>query len=453
MDGDAIQLNGGETIHLVIHFHDDFARNLHSTGSNQGLRPVAAHRVVLGQQAVQFHFAKIMTEPATTMITSVSMKTLLSLLAASTVMAHADLEVWKSVEKKAIAPDQNRHSIHAYFNTCPESPDGKHVLYYTSTTPEGEQGDLRIVERATGKETVIADRITCEDAHRAACQQWSGGGKFVVYQTLTDGHWSVRAVDIETKKERILAMDRQVGYGSPTGKFAPVYGCHWNPGAHRNLEMIDVATGEITTAVTPAETLAAYGDQIEKKLGSRDLTIFFPVVSPDESKVFFKPCIPGGGDSYKGMSVSKRDGKAIYDLRNKKFIRLVDSWGHPSWSPDSTGILEKGQVLMDVATGENKPRYAPSCFSDHPSLSPDGTVFVTDADVTKRPFGKPGYWAIGIGSLTKDEFVIVHLFDGSKGATSWRHNHPHPAFSADGKRVYYNVNDGPWTRLMVAAVK
>ncbi|WAC20326.1 hypothetical protein OVA24_02895 [Luteolibacter sp. SL250] len=367
--------------------------------------------------------------------------------------AHADLEAWRHAEKRAVAPGRSRHSIHSYFNVCPESPDGKHVLYFTSTTPEGEKGDLRILERATGKETVIADGITCEDAHRAACQQWSGGGKHVLYHTLTDGRWSVRAVDISTKQERVLAMDRQLGYGSATGKYAPVYGCHWNPGAHRNLEMIDVATGEVTTPVTAEQTVEAYGEWIDKKLGSRDLTIFFPVVSPDESKVFFKPCIPGGGDSYKGMSVSKRDGKAIFDLVNGKFIRLVDSWGHPSWSPDSAGILEKGQVLMDVATGKNGPRFSPSCFSDHPTLAPDASVFVTDADVTKRPFGKPGHWAIGVGSTTADEFVVVDLFDNSKGAKSWRRSHPHPAFSADGKRIYYNVSDGPWTRLMVAEVK
>lgn len=384
------------------------------------------------------------------------MKTQLLLLvsfAAGLMTSAADLEAWKHAGKRSVAPDQERHSIHSYFNTCPESPDGRHVLYFTSTTPEGESGDLRILERATGKETVVAENITAEDAHRAACQQWSDGGKTIVYQTLQDSHWSVRAVDVETGKEKVLAMDRQVGFGSPTGRWAPVYGCHWNPGVHRNLELIDVRTGEITTAVTPEQTLAEYGDLIEKKLGSRDLTIFFPVMSPDETKVFFKPCIPGGGDSFRGMSVSKRDGKAIYDIANRKFIRLVDSWGHPSWTPDSKGIFEKANVRMEVATGKNGLRFAPSCFSDHPTLSPDGTVFVTDADVTKRPFGRPGYWAIGVGSTTKDEFVVVDLFDNAKGAKSWRRNHPHPAFSADGKRIYYNVNDGPWTRLMVAELK
>ncbi len=219
------------------------------------------------------------------------------------------------------------------------------------------------------------------------------------------------------------------------------------------MEPRKMIAGEVTTPVTAEQTAAEYGDWIDQKLGSRELTIFFPVVSPDESKVFFKPCIPGGGDSYKGMSVSKRDGKAIYDLANRKFIRLVEQWGHPSWTPDSTGIFEKSNFVLEVESGKTLPRYAPSCFSDHPTVSPDGSVFVTDADVTKRPFGKPGHWAIGIGSTTKDEFVIVDLFDNTKGATSWRHNHPHPAFSADGKRVYYNVNDGPWTRLTVAERK
>ena len=29
-------------------------------------------------------------------------------------------------------------------------------------------------------------------------------------------------------------------------------------------------------------------------------------------------------------------------------------------------------------------------------------------------------------------------------------SHPHPAFSPDGKRLYFNVSDGKWTRLHVA---
>jgi hypothetical protein len=361
-----------------------------------------------------------------------------------------ELKAWAGAVKRAVAPEQARHSLHAYFNACPESPDGRYVLYYTSGAADGETGDLRILERSSGRETIIARDIRTEDAHRAACQQWSGGGKQVLYHNLRDGRWSVHAVDIATGRDRVLAQDRQLGFGSATGRWAPVYGCHWNPGEHRDLELIDVASGETLVAVTAAETVARYGEWIERRLGSRDLTLFFPVMSPDESKVFFKPCVPGGGQSFRGMSVSKREGKVVYDLRQRKFLGLIEQWGHPSWSPDSAAIFEKGNFLQDPATKKASPRFAPSCFSDHPTLSPDGAVFVTDADVSKRPFGRPGAWAIGIGSTRRDEFVVVDLFDNSQGAKSWRHNHPHPAFSADGLRIYYNANDGPWTRLMVA---
>jgi Tol biopolymer transport system component len=362
------------------------------------------------------------------------------------------LAMWRDVKPHPATPITDRHTIHTYFNTCPESPDGKYVLYYTSGTLEGEKGDLRILERATGKETIIARDITTEDAHRAACQQWSNGGKTVVYHDCRNGRWFVVAVDIAMLKEKVLAEDRQLGFGVPTGTTVPVYGCHWNPGPNRDLYLVNVVTGETKTAVNVADVVPLYKDYIEKTFGSTDISIFFPVMSPDEKKVFFKLAHPSGGNDFRSSAASLREGKVVYDLENHRFIRLVNQWGHPSWTPDSKGIFEKGNFTMDVATGKTT-RYAPSSISDHPSVAPDGRSFVTDADVSKRPFGKPNFWGIAVGSMLKDEFVIVDLFDNSKGARTWRHNHPHPSFSADGRRIYYNVNDGPWTRLMVAEAK
>ncbi len=81
------------------------------------------------------------------------------------------LASWRTgVQIHAVAPEAGHHTIHAYFNTCPESPDGKYVLYYTSSTPEGEKGDLRMLERASGKETLIAASITTEWRKRLSFQ-------------------------------------------------------------------------------------------------------------------------------------------------------------------------------------------------------------------------------------------------------------------------------------------
>ena len=45
---------------------------------------------------------------------------------------------------------------------------------------------------------------------------------------------------------------------------------------------------------------------------------------------------------------------------------------------------------------------------------------------------------------------MLHRFDNTRGSTSWRRSHPHPVFSSDGKRLYFNVSTDRWTRLFVA---
>ena len=359
------------------------------------------------------------------------------------------LAAWTDVQSKPVLALEGRHTIHSYFNTCPESPDGRYVVFYTSATPEGETGDLRLLERATGQARILVKGIHTEDAHRAACQQWSNGGTHVVFHDYRDGHWQVLAVDIATGKESLLALDHQVGFGAVNGPWVPIYGCHWKLGEFRDLELVNVVTGEKRVAVTVAQVLATYPDWTRETFGTDPLSIFFPVLSPDGNRVFFKLSRPGGGDNFKSGEASLREGKFIYDLEKQGFLGLQPSWGHPSWHPDSRHIFEKGNLLLDLATMKNTA-YSPSTPSDHPSISPDGRLFVSDRDFTWQKGGHPGEWVIAVGSMEEDAFVFVDRFNNTHGATSWRRNHPHPVFSADGKRLYYNVNSGPWTTLMMA---
>lgn len=350
-----------------------------------------------------------------------------------------------------VAPTGAEHTIHAYFNTCPESPDGRWVLYYASTDADADRGELRVRERATGRVRTLARITRVEDAHRAACQQWVDGGRSVAYHDCRDGRWLVAVVDLESGKERILAHDRQLGFGSPALPLLPLYGCHWNPGEHRDLELADVRTGRLTTAVRIAEVVAAHRDWVAQVFATTEgLSIFFPVLSPDGGKVFFKVAKGRGGIDFRGMAASHRDGKVVWELAEGKPLRRYDFWGHPSWAPDSRGIFEKGNGLTTLGDNQER-RFAKGSPSDHPSLSPDATLFVTDADLTKRE-GVAGQWGVIIGNTRQDEYAIIHRFVNSQGTTSWRRSHPHPAFSADGRRVYFNVSAGQWTRLHVAEV-
>jgi hypothetical protein len=67
--------------------------------------------------------------------------------------------------------------------------------------------------------------------------------------------------------------------------------------------------------------------------------------------------------------------------------------------------------------------------------------------------GRPGPPAQVLGAgIGTGKVVTIHRFDNSKSARSWRVSHPHPAFSPDGKRLYFNVSAGQWTRFHVAEV-
>lgn len=364
---------------------------------------------------------------------------------------------WQRAKVHPVCTMPDRHSIHSYFNFCPESPDGRFVLFFASTDPVGEHGDLVIRERSSGTETTIATAITTEDAHRVACQQWADNGRAVVYHDCRDGRWFVMAVDIATGRSRILAEDRQLAFGSVASPWVPVYGCHWNPGKHRNLELINLRTGETKTPLTIEQAVAGHEEWVRTSFGegtrTSDLSIFFPVMSPDGSKVFFKMARGNGGDDFRSPNASLRQGKFVFDLKEKRLLRMFPQWGHPSWHPDNRHIIEKvsgggALVLLDSVTGQQ----VQLCLtpSDHPTISPDARYFATDANVAGRDFGLPNQLAVLVARTTADGFVVLHQFDNSKGATSWRHNHPHPFFSQDGRRLYYNVNDGPWTRLFVA---
>lgn len=377
-------------------------------------------------------------------------------LTAATALADDPVAAWThDVRIAPVSEVPGRHTIHSYYVANPESPDGTRVLFFTSTDPACAVGEVRMMERATGKETVLAENVHTEDAHRVACQQWLSGGKRVAFHEVVGKKWRVVSVDVATLAKTIVAEDHQVGFGRPDGGLLPLYGCHWNPGPYRDLEVWDAATGQTTTRAKIADVEAKYGDWLTKEFAGKRCSIFFPVLSPDLHRVFFKIAAGNGGDDYMTSKASHREGTVCYDFEKGECIWQRGKWGHPGWTPDSHHIFEVGNLILDTDSPVMKyTRLSgiPSPSGTHPSVSPDGKLMVTDGS-SEGLGGKPGEWGIVVGDMSGGKWTMIHSFDQTKGAKTWRHNHPHPAFSADGKRLYYNVNDGEFTRLFVAERK
>jgi len=378
---------------------------------------------------------------------------------ASAVGQDSPVEPWRKCRVRPVVADAAAHTIHSYYVTTPESPDGRWVLFYTSTGKQGYEGEVRVLERATGTVKTLASKVTVEDAHRGACQQWISRGKRVVYHDFRDGEWVVVRVDLETAEERVLAKGRQVGFGAPGGDLVPIYGPHGDPGSHRDLELLNAETGEIRTVLTAATVKETYGDWISKTFGQRPISIFFPVLSPDGGRAFFKLATPLDSSidrrspEFFRRTPSERKGLLCCDLKTSRLtFPQPHAWGHPAWHPDGRQILEINHVLIDADTGAKRtiPGMPKLSGGPHPSVHPGGTLFVTDFSPPLEEPTKKGFWSLLVGDLRGQTHAVIQTFDLNGGAQSWRRNHPHPVFSPDGKRLYFNSVAGEWSRLMVA---
>jgi hypothetical protein len=363
------------------------------------------------------------------------------------------LAAWRSgVRIHVVSPeDTERHTIHSYFNTCPESPDGRSVLFFASRTSEGHHGEVCIRDRISGQERILAHDLYVEDAHRVACQQWLSGGKRVAFHSERDGDWCVTVIDLDTGAERVLTHGQMAGWGQPNADLLPLYGPHWNPGSHRDLDLLNVVTGEKQTVVMVDALKTAYPEWYDRVVGENAASIFFPILSPDLKRVFFKMATALGDDP-RSKTASARQGLVCYSLEEKRFLYANDKWGHPSWQPDSRHITEMGNLVYDSNDG-NVERLTglPLFRGDHPSVSPDGRLRVTDT--TLENFGgKEGEWGVVVSDALGKDYVIIDRFENGRGASSWRKSHPHPVFSPDGQRLYYNVSSGEWTQLQVAEI-
>jgi hypothetical protein len=340
--------------------------------------------------------------------------------------------------------------MHTYYLLNPESPDGRKVLFFASMDRAGHVGQICVLDRQTGKETVLADDVHTEDAHRVALQQWTANGQAVAYHEVVDKRWRVVVIDVESGTQKIVALDRQLGFGRGDGHVLALYGCHWNPGEHRDLELYDLRTGEIRTAVKIGDVERMFADWLAKEFAGKPTSIAFPTISPDHQRVFFKMSAGNGGDNYRSKDASHRQGIVFYDLARQRLTCMRETWGHPAWHPDSFHWIEMGNLLFDANGGPvTRIPNVPALRGQHLSISPCGKLFVSDG-LTETLGGPPGEWAVLVADLRGNEYEILHRFAGTGGAKSWRVSHPHPVFSADSRRIYYNVNAGQYTQLSLA---
>ncbi|MBN2713481.1 MAG: hypothetical protein JXR97_13760 [Planctomycetes bacterium] len=362
------------------------------------------------------------------------------------------LERWSRCSIRPVWPKADEHALHAYFNISPEHPDGRRVILFVSPRSDAQVGRICWIDRETGETAVLDDNIEVEDAHRQSNQQWVCNGDYAVYMTYENNDWLVCRVNPDTLEKDVLCTGRQVFWGSTPLDEVPLYRPHWNPGPCGDLEMLNVRTGAIRTAVTVDSVIEDHKERVAEIFGEeRPESIAFPVLSPDGSRVFFKLSkVKNGG--FRSNKASLREGLFVYDTKTGKSVGFYDSWGHPSWMPDSKTIFRKSFLIDTDTMQTNTIPWYPEEANSHGTPSPDGKLLTMD--IARDEFtARDLHWAIVVGDF-QNSWCTIHTDPVQRhGTTSWRQAHPHPVFNNRGKRIYFNANLGDWVTLHVAEIE
>ena len=204
----------------------------------------------------------------------------------------------------------------------------------------------------------------------------SAGGDYIVYMALVEGKWQIVRASVKDLSKTVLAEGRQLGWGQANLDVVPLYGLHWGPGRHRDLELLNVRTGEIKTVLTADRVAGEHAEFVATRLGVRrregeeekrrggeeergvprhgqdarateegaggaaPRVGFFPAAQPGWEEGCFLSCLCRGMGSSGRRRPARARGCLCMDAESGRCLGMNVQWGHPAWCADSRRIVD-----------------------------------------------------------------------------------------------------------------
>ncbi len=344
----------------------------------------------------------------------------------------------------------DRPAIHAYYDIVPESPNREQILYYAFDSDEIPGPGHVICANRDGSEARVVSPKTRAIGHTGSFPQWHtnqeisflgqpGLERSSVRQSLsgedrTDIPGHVRQFNIETQQGLLIRRNESMDS---------------NPFNLLNTLEIQDLNGRPIKVITTADAHKAYPHKdrlppleqcsFQNAKWSPDAKQFLIVFA---NQGYAKVTNQTPAYSLKVLMIGNTDGTA--------FRFLSDFGHHPMWSPDGTFIyaFERTsagrQNLMKYPLQGEKSALIEDAPGVHASLHPNMRDLIVDV------FNHPEE---GLGSLMRYDLVtgdreILATFrhDGYQHETGC---HPHPVWSRDFKKVYFNAKDTGRAQLYV----
>lgn len=337
-------------------------------------------------------------------------------------------------------------AIHFYYDVCPESPDGRRIVYFQYADAVPDPGAVMVAERNGANPRVVLPIAESVDRHSAARQLWvddntvacclGGEGRLrTVLSSLHDG--SVR---------EMRGALRMVSPAAPLG-LTTRHDFEQLPSMKDDAVcLMDLRSGELQTLFTVADALRVHPDG--PSFPGDDRVLFLHTKWSPSGKRFFVMAaniyrIKDGENLHRinSIFVAEADGSGLR--------YLCEEFHHPVWGADDAHVLSfrpnttggglgmnwwggyQDLCAVPVDGGLAQPVFI-GLAGKHLIVSPDGRRVLTDA--TNWP--ERGQGAILV--YTPDGTAPDAVLQMTQADFSQRGCHIHPTWSRDGRRIYFN---------------
>jgi hypothetical protein len=330
-------------------------------------------------------------------------------------------------------------TIFSFFNTCPESPDGSTLVYVRCIKePSGRDdftsAELWVCDRDAKKHHKVTD-IAGTAAHNGVEAQWIDNDRVAFFD-----NGFVRLVNIRTGKDLLDKKIKADGLGHQPHQNKILYNIYTDDGrGEPGTYELDCNTQQIRLVLSIKDCakipLPAYlqPKDIDSLQHWRTLHSQY---SPDGKKIAFRLDV-GPSEKSQLLGIYNMDGSGMkimnkalhffwYDNSSIVGHLQVDKNGKRPEAPEKRYTLTRWDLDGNILEEEMTPP------GNHLAMSPDRLHFVSETFYQTNPVVVKLY-TMGHPEAT----ATIASFD-PYDITWKRRFHVNPAFSRDGKRIYYS---------------